>query len=71
MRERFSLERVRRIVKWLYPGIGIKRWIIVSAFGVVLVIVGVLNLEKESVFLPFLSKALGIILILLGISLLI
>jgi uncharacterized cofD-like protein len=71
MRERFNLERIRRIAKWLYPGIGIKRWIMVSMFGIVLVIVGVLNLEKESVFLPFLLKVLGIILILLGISLLI
>ncbi|MGD9015363.1 MAG: YvcK family protein [Candidatus Omnitrophota bacterium] len=71
MKGRFNLERIRRIVKWLYPGIGIKRWLMLSAFGVVLVIVGAINLEKESVFLPFLLKALGIVLILLGISLLI
>ncbi|MFC1658009.1 uridine diphosphate-N-acetylglucosamine-binding protein YvcK [Candidatus Omnitrophota bacterium] len=71
MREKFNIEKITRIVKWLYPGIGIKRWILVSAFGIVLVIVGVLNLDRESIFLPAVSKALGALLILLGISLLI
>jgi len=61
MRERFNLERVKRIIKWLYPGIGIKRWIMVSAFGIVLVIMGVINLERENIFLPVLLKILGII----------
>jgi len=68
MRGKFKLERAKRIVKWLYPGIGIKRWIGVSAFGIVLVIVGALNLNKEPLFL---LKLLYIILIFLGISLLI
>lgn len=68
MKERFNLESLKRIVKWFYPGIGIKRWIVVSAFGIVLVIAGVLNLDKESIFL---LRLLGIILIFLGISLLI
>jgi uncharacterized cofD-like protein len=68
MKEKFNLERVRRIIKWLYPGIGIKRWIGISAFGIVLVIVGTLNLNKETTFL---LKLLGVILIFLGISLLI
>jgi uncharacterized cofD-like protein len=68
MRERFKLERARRIVKWLYPGIGIKRWIGVSVFGIALVIVGTLNLDKEPIFL---LRLLNIILIFLGISLLV
>ncbi len=68
MRERFKLDSARRIVKWLYPGIGIKRWIGISAFGIVLVIVGALNLNRETIFLV---KLLGVILIFLGISLLV
>lgn len=68
MKERFNLESLKRIVKWFYPGIGIKRWIVVSSFGIVLVIAGILNLDKESIFL---LRLLGIILIFLGISLLI
>lgn len=68
MKERFKLEKARRIVKWLYPGIGIKRWFGVSAFGVVLVLIGAFNLNKESVFL---LKALDILLIFSGLFLLI
>ena len=68
MKERFNLDSIRRMVKWLYPGIGIKRWIGISAFGIVLVIVGTLNLNRETIFL---LKLLGLILIFLGISLLI
>ena len=69
MKENFNLEKIKRIVKWFYPGIGIKRWILVSAFGIVLVILGVLNLaEKESLFI---SKLLAVILVFLGLYLLI
>ena len=68
MKEKFDLERARRIAKWFYPGIGIKRWIGISTFGVVLVIVGTLNLNKETIFL---LRLLGAILIFLGISLLV
>ena len=68
MKERFNLDRLRRLIKWFYPGIGIKRWIGVSTFGIVLVIIGVLNLGNESILL---LKVLGIVLIFLGISLLI
>jgi uncharacterized cofD-like protein len=68
MKESFNLEKLRRIVKWLYPGIGIKRWLVVSAFGIALVILGVINLDKESIFL---LKLLAVILIFLGLCLLI
>lgn len=68
MRGNFNLEKLRRVVKWLYPGIGIKRWLLVSAFGMVLVIIGVMNLDKESIFL---LRLLAVILIFLGLCLLI
>lgn len=68
MRERFKFEDAGKVLKWLYPGLGIKRWIVVSAFGIVLLIVGFRNLDKEPIFL---LKLLNIILIFLGISLLI
>ena len=71
MREKFKLERARRLVKWLYPGIGIKRWITVSVFGVALLIVGIIRgfiLDKESILL---LKLLDIILVFSGAFLLI
>ncbi len=68
MREKFNIERIKRIIKWFYPGIGIKRWIGISVFGIVLLIVGAVTLEKETIFL---LKILDIILIFLGIILLI
>jgi uncharacterized cofD-like protein len=68
MKEKFNLDRIRRIIKWLYPGIGIKRWIVVSTFGILLVIIGVLNLDKETIFV---LKILGIVLVFSGLSLLI
>ena len=58
--------------KWLYPGIGIKRWIGLGAFGVILVIVGSAGLRAEEYWLV---KALdtivfisGIIILILGIK---
>ncbi len=68
MKEKSKLERITGILKWLYPGIGIKRWIAVSAFGIVLLIVGAFTFDKESIFL---LKLLNIILIFLGLFLLI
>lgn len=71
MRERFKSEKIKSILgllKWLYPGIGIKRWIAVSAFGIVLLFFGVFTFDKESIFL---LKFLNVILIFLGIFLLI
>ena len=51
MREKFNLDRLKRIIKWLYPGIGIKRWISVSILGIILLVIGGLSLNKESIFI--------------------
>lgn len=68
MKERFKWEKIKGLLKWLYPGIGIKRWILLAAFGMSLAIVGALNLNREAIFIV---KLLGAILIFLGIFLLI
>ena len=55
-------------IKWLYPGIGIKRWIFLSALGIVLLAFGIVSFIKEDIFL---LKALDILLVFLGICLII
>jgi uncharacterized cofD-like protein len=60
------------ILKWFYPGIGIKRWVGLSAFGVLLLIIGTANLRSEQFWLIQLLDALvvisGIIILILGIK---
>jgi uncharacterized cofD-like protein len=56
------------MLKWLYPGLGIKRWILLSAFGIALLIIGAFTFNNKSI-LPL--KLLNIILIILGIFLII
>ncbi|MDP1853433.1 MAG: YvcK family protein [Candidatus Omnitrophota bacterium] len=63
------------LLKWLYPGIGIKRWLVVSIIGVILTIFGASRLGEASFFthkLTFtkvgdiLTVALGIYFIFIG-----
>ncbi len=60
------------ILKWFYPGIGIKRWVGLSAFGVLLLILGTANLRSEEFWLIQILDALivisGIIILILGIK---
>ena len=60
------------VLKWFYPGIGIKRWVGLSAFGVVLLILGTANLRSEEFWLLQFLDALivisGIIILILGIK---
>ncbi len=60
------------ILKWFYPGIGIKRWVALSAFGVGLLILGTANLRSEEFWLiQFLDAVVvisGIIILILGIK---
>jgi len=60
------------ILKWFYPGIGIKRWVVLSAFGVALLILGTANLRSEEFWLIQFLDALvvisGIIILILGIK---
>jgi uncharacterized cofD-like protein len=60
------------ILKWFYPGIGIKRWVGLSAFGVILLILGTANLRTEEFWLIQILDTLvvisGIIILILGIK---
>ncbi|MDP2941446.1 MAG: YvcK family protein [Candidatus Omnitrophota bacterium] len=60
------------IFKWLYPGMGVKRWIGMSAFGVVLLILGTAYLRAEEFWLAQILDTVivisGIIILILGIK---
>lgn len=64
--------RVNNIFKWLYPGIGVKRWIGLSTFGVMLLIIGTANLRSEEFWVIQTLDAVvvisGIIILILGIK---
>jgi len=66
--------KLKRLFMWLYPGIGIKRWIVLCAFGVILLVYGSsgLRLRGEDYFvlrvLDFVVLASGIIILILGIK---
>ncbi|PIP20484.1 MAG: hypothetical protein COX40_04470 [Candidatus Omnitrophica bacterium CG23_combo_of_CG06-09_8_20_14_all_40_11] len=77
MRKKFNLKnikltKVKGIFKWLYPGIGIKRWIGLSAFGIILVILGAISLRTEEYWFVQILDAIvvgsGIIILILGIK---
>lgn len=63
---------VEGIFKWLYPGIGVKRWIGLSAFGVILLILGATHLRVEEYWVIQILDAIvvisGIIILILGIK---
>jgi len=58
--------------KWLYPGIGIKRWVGLSTFGVMLVVIGTGYLSTEKFWVIQALDAIvlisGIIILILGIK---
>jgi len=64
--------RVRSSFKWLYPGIGVKRWIALSTFGVLLLVFGTAHLGGDEYWLvQFLDAVIitsGIIILILGIK---
>lgn len=64
--------KVNNIFKWLYPGIGIKRWIGLSIFGVALLVLGTAHLRSEEYWIIQILDALvllsGIIILILGIK---
>jgi len=74
MRKRFRIKfkHLSGLMKWLYPGIGIKRWIAFLTFGVFLVIMGVAKFQAEKlVFLKILNLIVficGVIILILGIN---
>jgi len=76
MKKRFNLNlvhiKLKGIFKWLYPGIGVKRWIGLAAFGVILVIIGSNSLQRGEFWpLRILDAVVllsGIIILILGIK---
>ena len=64
--------KIKEIFKWLYPGIGIKRWIGLGAFGVILLIIGSSHLRTEEYWaiktLDTIVVVSGIIILILGIK---
>jgi len=76
MRKRFNLNSLRSrtsgALKWLYPGIGIKRWIGLAVYGIVLIVIGALSVRSPDIWLIQLFDVLiliaGIIIMFLGIK---
>ena len=66
------VNKVNGIFKWLYPGIGVKRWIILGAGGVALLIFGASHLRPEEFWVIQILDAIvllsGIIILILGIK---
>ena len=71
MKEKFKFARIMGILKWFYPGIGIRRWIVVSAFGIAILIIGIVRLFSFDKYSIFLLQFLDVLLIFLGVTLLI
>lgn len=66
------LPRIRGVFKWLYPGIGIKRWIILASFGVLLIVFGSNHVRNEEYWvvqiLNLIVAVSGIIILILAIK---
>ena len=56
-----------RILKWLYPGMRVKRWIILSTLGIILVVLGTIDSVNE--FKNQSIPLIGILLVICGIIL--
>lgn len=76
MKKKFNLKTVitkfSSIFKWLYPGIGIKRWIGLSAFGIFLIVIGSVSLRTDEYLVAQILDAIvaisGIIILILAIK---
>lgn len=68
MKKGFKFFKFKGVFKWLYPGIGVKRWIGLGAFGFLLAVVGYGNLQNQEFWV---NQLLDIIVVLSGIIILI
>lgn len=76
MKKNFNIKKMinkfRGMFKWLSPGIGVKRWVGLSSFGVILVVIGSSGLGTEEYWILRILDAilviLGIIILILGIK---
>ncbi len=66
------IPRLRRLFMWLYPGIGIKRWIGLCAFGVILLIIGSGGFPSGEFFIIKIFDSVilvsGVVILILGIK---
>ncbi len=64
--------KLKKAFKWLYPGIGVKRWIGLGAFGVILIVIGSSNLRTEEYWIVQMLDTVvlicGIIILILSIK---
>lgn len=64
--------KLQGLFKWLHPGIGIKRWIGLSAFGVILLVIGSSRLQAQEYWLiqtlDLIVVISGIIILILGVK---
>jgi uncharacterized cofD-like protein len=62
MRRRFKINirlfKLKGLFKWLIPGIGVKRWIILASFGIILAIIGLSSLLNQEHFIMRLLDAI-------------
>jgi len=71
MKKRFSKlfnSRVFSSIKWLYPGMGVKRWILLGSFGILLIIIGSLKFQAEPLIIV---KILSVVVVICGVILLV
>ncbi len=70
--KKIILGKFKGIFKWLYPGIGVKRWIILGVFGVIFVVVGSSHFQEGKILIIKILDALvifsGFIILILGIK---
>ena len=60
--------KIFKKIRWLYPGIRIKRWIFLTALGIALIVFGAVKLVKDS---NFILRGMDMLLIFIGIYLVI
>jgi len=64
--------KIKGILKWLYPGIEVKRWLFLSLFGIILLVLGTGHLRGDEFWFIQLLDAIviisGIIILILGIK---
>jgi len=65
-------ERIHNLLKWLYPGIGLKRWVALSLFGIIILIFSSGKLRTDEFLIFKILDAVilfsGIIILILGIK---